>query len=97
MLLLLLSSFPTDEDELEVVLLAELCLLLRLTSNAFLSDVEVLEELEVAEVDPDDGTMEPRTDEEEVLFEDFPFWLFVDKLEVSSLFGRCSWLDRPLS
>ena len=34
---MLLSSFPTEEDEEDVVLLAELCLRLRLTSSVLLS------------------------------------------------------------
>lgn len=42
----MLSSFPTEEEEEEVVLLAELCLRLRLTSNVLLSldtELEVVE------------------------------------------------------
>ena len=43
---MLLSSFPTEEEEEEVVLFAELCLRLRLTSSVLLSldtELEVVE------------------------------------------------------
>ena len=45
---LLLSSFPTEEDEEDVVLLAELCLRLRLTSSVLLSLDKELEAVDEA-------------------------------------------------
>ena len=92
---LLLSSFPTEEDEDEVVLLADDCLRLRLTSSDLLSldtEPEVVCEAKA------DCAVEDWFDEgADGADEDLPLEAVVfSSLAVSSV-GRCCWLGTPLS
>jgi len=82
-----LSSFPTEDDEDEVVLFAELCLRLRLTSSVLLSDLDPTDWPEVVveakEADCEDGRAEdfPLAVANE---QDAGFWFAVSSV------GRCS-------
>ena len=92
---LLVSSFPTEEDEDEVVLFADDCLRLRLTSSDLLSldtEPEVVCEAKA------DCAVEDWFDEgADGADEDLPLEAVVfSSLAVSSV-GRCCWLGTPLS
>jgi len=95
---LLLSSFPTEEDEDEVVLLADDCLRLRLTSSDLLSldtEPEVVCEAKA------DCAVEDWFDKEGAdgqADEDLrPLEAVVFSSLVVSSVGRCCWLGTPLS